>query len=305
MISKIILFICAIACTALCLWQNVRQINRVDRVETERIAIASQDRQIMEALANTKAKLGASENEIPALKQSIALLQKIEFIDATLPAKPEETAKKEADSITEQEQKARGYRAHLVAQYAPFYYRTGLNNEQIDRLETMLTDHWQSTADIAAIAEEKKLKDEDSALADLRKSTDQTLNNAKIELLGEAGFQCLQDYERTLPARDFTAAVTENLYFTDAPLNADQAEKLTQMLADNSRSYQEGKKVDVTETDWGKVLEQMPSILSPKQRTAFSNSYNIFAGMPHSAEVFSKKFSKLFESLGTDPQKKE
>jgi len=305
MISKIIVFACAIACTALCIRLNSQQHARAEHAEPELTAIAIQSRLIGNEIARAKKKLADAENESQVLKQSIALLQKIEFVDSTVQAKTEETAKKESDSIADQEQKARGYHAHLVSQYAPFNYRVGLTNEQIDQLEIILTDHWQSTADITAVMETKKMDDDDPSVIELHKSTDGALDRAEKELLGEDGFQQLHEYERSLPARDFVASVAEQLYYTDTPLTADQASKLTQFLADNCTPYKNGGKVAMDNTDWPAVLHDLGTVLAPKQCTAFLNTYNLTVVMPQTFETFGTKTAALFKSLKTEPDSKD
>jgi hypothetical protein len=115
----------------------------------------------------------------------------------------------------------------------------------------------------------------------------------------------LREYERSLPARDFTASVAEQLYFTDTPLKADQASKLTQFLADNCTPYKNGGKVVMGNTDWPTVLQNLGTVLTPKQFTAFLNTYNITSVMPQTAETVGKKTAVLFESLKTEPDSKD
>lgn len=304
MFSKVITFACAIACTAFCVRLNSQQNARAEYAKTELAAIATQSRLIKSEIVRAQETIPGAETESQTLKQSIAFLQKIEFIDATAPAKPGETEKKEADSLADQEQRARGYRAHLVSQYAPFYYRVGLTNEQIDQLETILTDHWQSTADITAVIEIQKMKDNDPSAIALRKSADSALHKAERKLLGKDGFQQLREYERSLPAREFTSSVAEQLYYTDAPLNAGQAAKLTQFLADNCTTYKNGGKVVMENIEWPSVLHSIETVLAPKQRTAFLNTYNITAILPQTVEAVGKRTAALFESLDTDPDSK-
>lgn len=302
MFSKIILFTAATACTAFCLRQNAQQNARTARAQAELSVIDSRQPPAEKDRPFAKEKLAATEKEITTLKRSITLLERIEFIDATT---TEEIAKKETESIAQQEQKARGYRAQLVSQYAPFYCRAGLSNAQIDRLETLLTDHWQSRADIAAIIETKKLEENDASVSELRAKADQTLHHAEKELLGAEGFKRLQDYERTLPAREFTASLAENLYFTASPLNADQAEKITHLLTDNNEPFRKGETFNMDQTDWAKVLEQMPTILSPRQHDGFTSAYNVHAVMPQCVEASWKKLSTLSDLFDTKPSEKE
>ncbi|MFT3869654.1 MAG: hypothetical protein QM715_14455 [Nibricoccus sp.] len=302
---KTSIFLSCLSITAFCLWLNGREMTVTTRTLNRLADIGHQKKSLDEQTTIYREKLASIEKEITALNRSIALLMKIEFTEATAPVSKEEAARKESDSIAEQEKKARGYRAHLAAQYAPFYYRSGLNDAQIDRLEIMLTDHWQSLADIDAIMETQKLKESDLAVIRLRSKAEQTLNAAEKELLGEEGFKRLQDYERTLAARQFAASVAENLYFTDCPLKAEQAEQITKLLARHNEALRNNEPFDMDKTDWAKVLKGMKSILSSGQHEGFMNVYNAHAVLPQYGEEFGRKMSSLGDLFDAKPSEKE
>ncbi|MFT3783895.1 MAG: hypothetical protein QM790_17935 [Nibricoccus sp.] len=300
---KTFLFLSGLSVTTFCLWLIGQKTEPTARIETSMTELNGQKKPLLIETAATQEKLASIEKEITTLTRAITILQQIEFIDATVPPSAEQAAKSESSSIAEQEKKAQAYRAHLAAQYAPFCYRRGLSDAQIDRLEVILTDHWQSKADIEAIKEAQKLTEADPAVVKLQVKADETLSAAEKELLGEDGLKQLQEYERSLPARQFAASVAEHLYFTDSPLSAKQAEQLTELLARNNEPFRNGQPFDMEATDWPKVIEQMQPILSPPQQTGFHNVYNVHAVLPRLGESVREKANQLFATLSTEAAK--
>lgn len=255
---------------------------------------SSQSSSVETEVATLRKELDALAQDRTRIRRQIKTLQDVEFVDAAAPEKPEETAKKEASSIQEQEKKARRFRNELVGRYAPFYYRAGLNAAQIDQLEMMMTEHWQDTADLKAVAELKNLNNNEEEITQLRSKADATLQKNEKSLLGDEGFARLQEYERTLPARDFVTSVATQLYHTNTPLSGDQAEKLTNLLADNNTAYKQGGKINLDETDWQTVMDKLGTVIAPgKQSTAFVNSFNLKALLPKRGEELGKKVEAL------------
>jgi len=288
--------------------------NHIDFVYATALRLAGSDARAAASTPNSKdeTEVIALRKELDALAQDrarirrqIKILQDVEFVDVTMPEKPEETAKKEASSIKEQEKKAREFRSAVVGHYAPFYYQAGLNAAQIDQFETMMTEHWQDTADVKAVAELEKLKDDDAEVAQLRTKANDTLEKNEKALLGNDGFQQLQEFERTLPARDFVASVATQLYHTNTPLTGDQAQKLTNLLAENNQAYKKGGKIDLAETDWQTVRDKLVTVIGPgKQSTAFENSFNLTALLPKQGEEIGKKIEMRLGIALSEEQKK-
>jgi hypothetical protein len=225
------LIVAAVAGTALVLAAvGFHQAARARQADEGQLALASQQRESYAAIARAEQELAEGERARKQLEKDAASLKNIVIVDAPA-ASVQEEAKQEQESVLNQEQRARDYRSRLVAEYAPFYLKIGLSPEQIDRFETILTDHWQSMEDISAVTKAKELDDQDQSIAKLREQATTSLRQAETELLSEDGYRQLQEYERTLPVRALTASLAERLYYTDAPLNGAQAERLTQILA--------------------------------------------------------------------------
>ena len=125
------------------------------------------------------------------------------------------------------------------------------------------------------------LDESDPAITKLRDESEERTRAAQRELLGDADYGRLLDYERALPVRDFVDNLTSALVFMDAPLGGAQADRLTQVLADANEAYRQsgnaeslGPNLDAAiranlpareVVDSAKVLEQARPFLSPPQ----------------------------------------
>jgi hypothetical protein len=180
-------------------------------------------------------------------------------------------------------------RTNLALSYGPFFQALGLTPEQADKFKDLMTDHAGKILDLRLIALAQGSGEPEPANAALQQQADDQLRAAQSDLLGEAGYQQLQQYERTLPARDQANALAGALALTSTPLSAAQAEQITQIMANASSGYQNGGKADlptpgnwefigplmlahktIEETvDWDAVLVQSHSVLSDAQFGVF------------------------------------
>ena len=80
------------------------------------------------------------------------------------------------------------------------------------------------------------------------------------EVLGDTAYPELQNYERTSALRGVARDLAGELYFTEAPLGARQADQLTEIVG-ASRGEQGGQ------VDWKYILAEAKSraVLSPEQ----------------------------------------
>jgi hypothetical protein len=128
----------------------------------------------------------------------------------------------------------------LSARYAPFVSGLGLSQEQAHKLEAAEMAATERSLDIRASAQAQGLSLTDSAVATLLSQSEQELKSTVGDLLGDEGYSKLQDYQRTLPTRDFVNTLAGELAFTDSPLNAEQANQLVAELSAANSSYQNG-----------------------------------------------------------------
>lgn len=192
----------------------------------------------------------------------------------------------------------------LMARYGPIFRLLGLEPQQIARCEELILAREEQRMDILNAvpgfatnvsyegdplemnpliitarqpAPGALLSADDRAAAQLLQQQDQAFQAAATDLLGTQGYQQLQQYDRTLPAREIVGNVVGALTSTSNPLSPDQANQLTQILADASSEYQQGGAADdlghgnwSAHVDWDQALVQAKQVLSPEQLGSFS-----------------------------------
>ena len=181
-------------------------------------------------------------------------------------------------------------RLNLEARYGPLLGQLGLSPEQASRFKDLLAVHAQELLEIrlAALPGGTAEPKADAASLD---AAEKRLRAAESDLLGDAGYRQLQQYERLLPVRYEVDTLAGSLALTDAPLGSGQADQLLQIIANASEAYQKGGRADtpmpgngeqltplmlahasITENiDWNAVLAQARTVLSPVQFELFSN----------------------------------
>ena len=86
-------------------------------------------------------------------------------------------------------------------------------------------------------------------------------------LLGPAGYAQYEDYTRNLRGR--TRQVAEQIarsdYFSTTPLTPEQANRLTEIVAQNSPEFLGGRGVNLATLDWDKTLAAASSVLPTQQ----------------------------------------
>jgi hypothetical protein len=182
-------------------------------------------------------------------------------------------------------------RVNLDTRYGPLLGRLGLGPEQADKFKDLMAAHAQALLQIRLAALPGGAAEPNATLSS-RETADERLRTAQAELLGDAGYRQLQEYERLLPLRYEVDGLAGSLVLTDTPLGASQAEQLIQIIANASSSYQKGaaadtpmpgngeilmplmlahQSIDERNVDWDSVLAQARTVLSPDQLEQFSN----------------------------------
>jgi RNA polymerase sigma factor (sigma-70 family) len=148
----------------------------------------------------------------------------------------------------------------LRARYGPFYRSVGLTPAQIEQFEKVMAVFAQASIDVPTVAVAQGLQKNDPAVATLmQQALDQKTQDLRA-VLGGSSYDELQQYERTRSMRDVATSLASELYYTDTPLTADQADQLTQIV-DASRGSQKGP------VNWDFIVAraQSKAVLSPPQ----------------------------------------
>jgi hypothetical protein len=159
------------------------------------------------------------------------------------------------------------HRQRTLDRYGLLFQRLGLSQTQIDQFQQLVARGpdsglgWQ-TAEQAPIARFNV-----GAVG---------LSNRELEdqihgLLGDSGYQQYQEFNRLAPAREFVTGLAGLTISTAAPMTSAQADELTQVLAQNSPAYRDGKRVNSDSIDWDAVLSAAGKFLSPQQLASLGN----------------------------------
>ncbi len=177
----------------------------------------------------------------------------------------------------------------LTANYQPLCERLKLSDEQSARLIALLLRRGEQDLDIAAVAETQHLKSDDPAIAKLTQQAKDEFRAAGVELLGEGGWRELQDYERTIPARDAVSEMAGVMSISTASLDAAKADALVEIMANASAPYRLGGTVSRSNIDWDQALAAAQSLLSPEQFAVLKNGVLQTRNMDRLRELATRK----------------
>jgi len=161
-------------------------------------------------------------------------------------------------------------RAELAMSYGPFFRMQGLSSEQIGKLSDLLINGVAQVEDLRAIAWTTGLSSRDPAIAAQQKQGMAELQAAETELLGTAGGEQLQQYERALPAWTYVGQLAGVAALAGVSFNREQAARLTDAIASASSAHVRGGTVDFARIDWKAADVSAQAFLSPEQFTLFS-----------------------------------
>lgn len=162
-------------------------------------------------------------------------------------------------------------RAELAVSYGPFFVALGLKGDQIDRFLAARSEFEATEFDLQAIRAGGDRRDRPATQA-LRVAAKQELEVAQRALLGSEGFRRLQDYEKTRAARDIATAFAGGTAIAGLPLTRQQAERLTQALAEAGKTPAEPGLAFARTIDWNRADTSAAKILSPEQLALFVRS---------------------------------
>jgi hypothetical protein len=160
-------------------------------------------------------------------------------------------------------------RAAFATTYGPFLVTRALTAEQTAKLTDARMKFHAQELDLQGVMLDQKLLAADPAVAELRQRADDDLRMAYIAVLGQAGYEDLRRYESTLPAREMVERFAGAAALGDVPLNAQQAEQLTQVMAAAAGDLRPGRSIDPSRIDWAAVDAQAKGVLSPAQLALF------------------------------------
>jgi len=162
-------------------------------------------------------------------------------------------------------------RAHAAAalRYRALFQALHLPPEEEQKLASIVEDYELRARDIWEEGNAQGLSTADPTLWQLMRPDYEKMRDAVTALVGEAGFQQVDQYNRSLVAHDFSTALVSALYYTDTPLTTQQATDLVGTIANLSPGYQQGHSaIDLYSMDWTSSYPQLAKALSPPQLAA-------------------------------------
>ena len=121
-------------------------------------------------------------------------------------------------------------KAHAAAalRYRALFQSLKLEPEREKKLEGIVEDYELRARDIWEEGNAKGISTADPALWELMRPDYEKMKTDVTALVGEAGFQQVDQYNRSLVGRDFSTALASSLYYTDTPLTPQQTSDLVQ-----------------------------------------------------------------------------
>jgi hypothetical protein len=186
--------------------------------------------------------------------------------------KAAQSAETPANEASESDSLSPAVRRRILAwadlRYQRLFQKLGLTLGQIENFENLTLNYQMAMHDIAEAAKANGVSPTDPTVAQLLTQETDQFHAEEAELLGVAGFQQLQEDNRTSEPRNWVNGLAGNLYYSE-PLSAQQEDNLVQILANLSPGYQSGGNAHTYEiTDWNAALSQAQGVLSPAQLEA-------------------------------------
>ncbi len=242
---------------------------RADNEELRRIATAhaGTERGIMEA----QEKITAAGRDEAALASALAEARRVPTTpDSSASAKPAAITGPDISLLMERDPQLRAlfirtFRANLALRYQVFYEAAGLSAEQIEKLETLLTEGEQDRIDLDFTARAGGMDKSSPEYLKLRKELRDRYTQEQLKILGEQGTRRLQQYSRIEPLIGFMNSVGTAVAQTSEPLTMQQMKPILEILAKADKAFRDGGKADPTTIKWEKALPEAKKILSPAQ----------------------------------------
>lgn len=256
-------------------WQarTASQKTNAERAELEarRAAAEAELKRFETSRAATEEERAAALAELEAWKKKAAMASKSD--PAAKPSSSTPKYPNPADLLAQdpklQALSIAARRARFESTYGPFARMQRLAPEQVSRLGDAQGRFDAMQQDLMITAWEQKLSPKDPAIATLQRQAAEELRAAQIETLGEDGYAQLANYERALPARAIVQRFAGAMSIADQPLTAEQANQMTQLMADASAGSGGGGRLNTSAIDWTLVDQRAASILSERQLTLF------------------------------------
>jgi hypothetical protein len=168
----------------------------------------------------------------------------------------------------------KAFQAGLHWKFGPLFRTLNLTPDQIDKFESLESQHEEAQIDIMATASAQGMPFSDPIVAALMSQENGQYQAAQQALLGDTGYQQLQQFNRMAPVMGIVDTVAVSVALTPTPLTGAQSDRLAQILANASSQFQSGGPATPATINWPATLGQAQAILSPAQFAALEGVYD-------------------------------
>ena len=156
----------------------------------------------------------------------------------------------------------RDFREGLTLDYVRAQPVVGLTEQQIERLKDIRVRALQRTMEVRAAAETGKIGNEQLRMLERADAEEQMKQEATA--LGDCADRYREFLHTSATRKNYVERLAACELYGDAPLNADQIESATRILAGNSQQRPDGGIVSAA-VDWDVASSQLRGIISPAQ----------------------------------------
>lgn len=191
------------------------------------------------------------------------------FAQATTAKTPPPADRLSADQISAEDARAsRAIHATMDLKYRPLLERLGVSADAITQWEDAAVRYDQRMRDIAAAARDQHLSLSDPAIAELRRAETAKMMEKETILIGPEAHAEVARLSALTPVTNLVEQLAGMQFASDAPLTPAQGEQLTNLIANASPAFQQGRNVVLSAIDWDHVYAQAQPILAPAQLQA-------------------------------------
>jgi hypothetical protein len=163
------------------------------------------------------------------------------------------------------------YRSLLRIRFGLLFRALQFSPEQIAKFETNRTQFQQATMEVWSAAVAQGVAVSDPAIVKMAKEAMGGLDEELRALLGEEGYRQYSRYAGAESATEMIGSLAGSVYYTDAPLSAEQGERLAKVIMDFTEKVPvaPGSKTIRYQTDWAAVESESRKVLAASQAEVF------------------------------------
>lgn len=149
-------------------------------------------------------------------------------------------------------------RLNFLRAYGPFFAQLGMTSAQVEQFVAIGLERFEQIMDVNL----QFKNDHNNPLAEaLRQQALAKEEAGHRALLGEAGYQRLLEYDRTISARDKVAVIGADAVLAGVPYTVAQLEAMIPIIANNGRGYSKRGAL----VNWEIVSPQLRTLMSEAQ----------------------------------------